>query len=111
MVPSLLENLPDLLHDEEFSDLVNSPPVRIERIVSTGHCSPKDFWYDQEENEWVMVIAGAARLEIEENGKRSMVSLGPGEHRFLPAHRRHRVDWTSDSTATVWLAVWWSEEE
>ena len=35
--------------------------TKIERIVSRGHASPEDFWYDQEENEWVMVVKGTAR--------------------------------------------------
>ena len=77
--------------------------TKIERIVSRGQASPPDFWYDQETDEWVMVLAGRARLEIE--GEETPVELGPGQWIDLPAHTRHRVAWTSDDPPTVWLAV------
>ena len=95
-------------HDELFTPLLISPHVRIERIVSHGHASPPGFWYDQAENEWVMVLSGAARLLIE--GAESAIELGPGDHVNLPAHQRHRVEWTTPGEPTVWLAVFYKED-
>lgn len=99
---NLLADLPADLPEELLTPIVTSGPVRVERIVSRGHASPEAFWYDQEEHEWVLVVQGHARLEIEDRGE---VSLGAGDHIFLPAHLRHRVAWTDPDRDTVWLAV------
>jgi cupin 2 domain-containing protein len=76
--------------------------VRIERIVSHGHRSPDGFWYDQAEREWVLLISGRARLRFE--GEEA-IELSPGDYVDIPAHRRHRVEWTEPNAATIWLAV------
>lgn len=81
--------------------------VRIERIVSTGHPSPEGFWYDQDEHEWVVVLMGRAKLIFEGNSE--PVEMGPGDYMNIPAHRKHRVEWTSPDEPTVWLAVFYSE--
>jgi cupin 2 domain-containing protein len=79
--------------------------VRIERIVSRGHSSPPGFWYDQDESEWVMVLSGAASLLFE--GEVEAVRMGPGDYIDVPAHQRHRVEWTDPDQDTVWLAVFY----
>ena len=89
--------------DEQVTELLASPHVRIERIVSRGHASPPDFWYDQDRTEWVLVLDGAAALRFEgEDGARM---LQRGDYLLIPAHARHRVEWTDPAQATVWLAV------
>jgi cupin 2 domain-containing protein len=98
-------NLPSELTDV----LVENRNVRIERIVSTGQASPAEFWYDQDQAEWVVVLAGEARLLME--GDSEPVSLRPGDHLLIPAHRKHRVEWTTPQAATVWLAVFFSDSE
>jgi cupin 2 domain-containing protein len=95
----VLESVPD----EQFSELLRTPHVRIERIVSTGQASPPGFWYDQEESEWVLVLAGSAALLVE--GETAPRVLTPGDYLQIPAHTRHRVEWTSVGQPTVWLAV------
>lgn len=104
---NLLQDLPTALPDEVMQDLVCRDGVRIERIVSHGQASAPDDWYDQDENEWVLLLAGAARLQIDDEGERTLVILKPGDHYLLPAHLKHRVDWTTPHEPTVWLAVWW----
>lgn len=85
---------------EFAADLVGGVGWRIEWIVSRGQSSD---WYDQDEDEWVVVLSGAARILIEhEDDEREM---GPGDALWLPAHRRHRVTWTDPDQATVWCAV------
>ncbi len=79
--------------------------ARIERIVSEGHASPENFWYDQEENEWVMVLQGSAALRFEE--KEDLLLLEPGDWVDIPAHVRHRVEWTDGKQKTLWLAVFY----
>ena len=91
------------LPDEVVDPLVERPGLRIERIVSTGQTTPEGQWYDQEADEWVLVVAGAARLRIE--GEGSDRELGEGDWILLPAHCRHRVTWTRSEQPTVWLAI------
>lgn len=83
--------------------LASSPHVRIERIVSRGQASPPGFWYDQDAAEWVIVLAGSAALLFE--GETDPHRLAPGDYLHIPAHRRHRVEWTDPDQATIWLAV------
>ena len=91
------------LPDEVVGLLLDRPGLRIERIVSTGQATPEGQWYDQETDEWVLVVAGAARLRIEDEVTDR--ELGEGDWIFLPAHCRHRVTWTRAEPPTVWLAV------
>ncbi len=107
----LLAGLPATDTGEAFETLLERDGVRIERIVSRGHASPPGSWYDQEHAEWVLVLRGAARLEVESSdGEREAVELRPGGWIDLPAHRRHRVEWTDPEAATVWLALHWDTE-
>ena len=76
--------------------------MRIERIVSSGQTTPADTPYDQPNDEWVLLLAGAARLWIDGDGERDLV---PGDHLLIAAHRRHRVTWTATDRPTVWLAI------
>lgn len=88
---------------EKFDRLAGAGPVVVERIVSAGAASPEGYWYDQEQEEWVMVVSGRARLELE--GEPTPLELAPGDWCRLPAHCRHRVAWTDPDQPTVWLAV------
>ena len=97
-----LADLPARLPEELFTVLLEAGDVRIERIVSQGHASPEGFWYDQERHEWVLILRGAARLRFE--GEDS-VEMKAGDCLNIPAHTRHRVDWTTSDEQTIWLAV------
>ena len=98
----LLHDLPDDLPEELVETLAESGSVRIERIVSTGHASPEGFWYDQPDREFVLVVRGRARLEFDDG---ESLDLEAGGWADIPAHRRHRVAWTSPDEPTVWLAI------
>ncbi len=87
--------------------LAGNAVVRIERIVSNGQNSPPGFWYDQELAEWVVVLSGQGVIEFQEPEER--VTLNPGDHYLIDAHRRHRVASTSSSEPTVWLAVFFDD--
>ncbi|MFH0991969.1 MAG: cupin domain-containing protein [bacterium] len=86
---------------ERIDLLFQCNTVTIERICSSGSSSPEGFWYDQPTDEWVVVLQGSAGLSIE--GEPETRTLKPGEAIFLPAHHRHRVEWTE--AQTLWLAV------
>ena len=88
---------------ELVQTLLTAPDIRVERIVSTGQASPPGYWFDQERDEFVLLVSGSAGVLIE--GEGATRSLGPGDHLIIPAHVRHRVEWTSASGPTIWLAV------
>ena len=99
---NIFEAIPDNIDSEIFERLVDNENIRIERIISRGHSSPESGWYDQDRNEWVMVLKGAATLSFAEAVS---VTLKTGDFIDIPAHKKHRVDWTDPSTETIWLAV------
>jgi cupin 2 domain-containing protein len=108
-LPNLLRDLPDAGAGEITETLLAVPGmrqgIRIERIVSFGQASPPGFWYDQAQAEWVLLLAGAARLRFADEDEDRV--LGPGDHVHIAAHRKHRVEWTDPGQPTVWLAVFY----
>ncbi|WP_322514197.1 cupin domain-containing protein [Rhodopseudomonas palustris] len=100
----LLAPLPPAGPDETLDTLLARGGVRIERIVSFGQASPEGFWYDQAEDEFVVLLAGSATLRF---GDGRELPLTPGAWVDIPAHCRHRVDATAQGEATVWLTVFW----
>lgn len=102
-IANLLADLPDQLPEEQFETLLRSGEAKLERIVSTGHCTKPGDWYDQPLAEWVMVVKGRAGLRFEDEPDTRI--LEPGDHLLIPPHARHRVEWTSADEPTVWLAL------
>ncbi|MBV9757161.1 MAG: cupin domain-containing protein [Alphaproteobacteria bacterium] len=102
---NLFAAVPERLAQEQVLDLLATPGLRIERIVSTGHASPPGFWYDQDWDEWVVLLAGAAAVTFA--GEAEPRQLEPGSYLHIPAHLRHRVESTSVAPPAVWLAVHW----
>lgn len=100
---NLFDGIPASLDQEWFQTLFSNANVKIERIVSKGHRSPPGFWYDQEWDEWVVLIKGSATLQFEEDGDE--MELGPGDTVLIPSGIRHRVSRTDHEAETVWLAV------
>lgn len=99
---NLFADLPIPTADEQFQTLLAKPQLRIERIVSHGHCSPDGFWYDQHQDEWVLVLQGQARIGFAD---RETINLQVGDYCLIPAHCRHRVEWTPSDSDTIWLAI------
>ena len=100
---NLLAEIPDRPPEELFTTLLRADGVRVERIVSQGHVSPPEFWYDQDDNEWVLVLEGRAAVQFA--GEAEPVELERGSYLNIPAHAKHRVVWTDPNRKTVWLAV------
>ena len=100
---NLLSNIPTELPEQVTETLLDSESVRVERIVSDGHASPQDFWYDQDQNEWVVLLSGAAKLQFENE----TVKMIPGDYITIPAHKRHRVAWTTPDEPTIWLVIYY----
>jgi cupin 2 domain-containing protein len=106
---NLLYHLPHDKEQEQFENLLIRPGVKLERIVSNGQATPKGEWYDQAWDEWVMILQGEAELLLE-LGKNQEIRqekriMTVGDSILIPAHCRHRVEWTSNKGPTIWLAL------
>lgn len=104
-INNIFQNIPENLHEEVIQVILEEKAVKIERIVSMGHASPPGFWYDQDKSEYVILLKGSAGLLFE--GKDDIMVMGPGDYVNIPAHVRHRVEWTDASRETVWMAVFY----
>lgn len=102
MTTHIFNILPDDLSEEVFEDLIKTKHLKIERIISKGQTSPEDFWYDQQQNEWLIVLKGSAIIAFE---NQENVTLKQGDYLNIKAHQKHRVHWTKPDTETIWLAI------
>jgi len=123
---NLYEKIPKKLSKELFNTIVLKNNCKIERIISMGHKTPKGKWYNQNKNEFVMILKGSAELlffpdkkypndtkqEILHNDtkqeilhKGHKIKMKTGDYINIPAHLKHRVDKTSKKT--IWLAVFY----
>jgi cupin 2 domain-containing protein len=100
---NIFADIPVSLSEELFTSLVKNDKVHIERIVSKGHITPPKQWYDQAWDEWVIVLEGQAVLVYEQNLQK--LPMAVGDYVLIPAHTKHRVEWTTPDSQTVWLAV------
>jgi cupin 2 domain-containing protein len=100
-VGNLFSGIPAPGGNEWLQVLLQTSGCQVERIVSRGHTTPPGQWYDQETDEWVVLLSGAARLRLEEKE----LEMKPGDWVFLPARLRHRVEWTDPQVDSVWLAI------
>ena len=94
------------LEREYLEDIISTNHFKFERIISEGHASPESFWYDQDENEFVILLKGFAEIEFEAN---EVVQLNPGDYLIIPAHKKHRVKKTSEKEKTFWLTIFYKE--
>jgi len=104
-IRNLFRDVPAKRPEETFESLLELPGLRIERIVSWGHVTPE--WYVQEQDEWVMVLQGQARLQVDSEDE---IAMSQGDSIFLPSGCRHRVSWTHEDAPTLWLAIhYWAD--
>jgi len=104
VINNVFEHIPKNLDKEFIEQLLTNEYITIERIVSKGHTSPESGWYDQEKNEWVMIISGEAVLAFDDG---SDISLMKGDYINIPAHKKHKVRWTEPENETIWLAIFY----
>lgn len=88
--------------DEIFEEILNHKNFKIERIISSGQTSPDGFWYDQDQNEWVILMQGEAVISFKNESKKRLIA---GDYILIPAHKKHRVEYTSTEKKTIWLAI------
>ena len=101
---TIFANLPTQAQPEEVIEaILETNQFNLKRIISTGQSTPSDQWYDQEDDEWCILLKGKAALRFE--NEKNLLELNPGDYVHIPAHKRHQVAWTADNEATVWLAL------
>jgi len=100
---NIFADIPDAIPEEIFETIIEKESFRLERIVSDGQLTAEDEWYDEDENEWFILLKGSAGLLLE--GDREPLVLKPGDYLNLPAHRKHKVVWTDADEKTIWLAL------
>lgn len=101
-IANLFASLPSAAAGEVFTELLARSGIRIERIVSEGQATPEDTPFVQDEDEWVVVLAGSAAIRVDGHDE---AALGPGDHLLIPGGTRHWVTRTDPEVPTVWLAV------
>ncbi len=106
---NIFADIPDPGEGESLETLAETDRFRLERIVSHGEATPAGQWFDQDRDEWVILLSGSAGLRFEEESR--IRELRPGNYLLIPAHRRHRVEWTEAGGTTVWLALHYEREE
>lgn len=102
-VDNLFADIPAVFEEELCDVLLKNENIRIERIVSNGQNSPASGWYNQSQNEWVVVLKGEAIIKFENK----QVNLQAGSYLNIPAHTKHKVSWTNPDLKTVWLAIFY----
>ena len=103
MIRNLLKDPAVCADNEFFETIVAAAGVRLERIVSRGQSTAAGTWLEQKDNEWVVLLSGSAKLSLAQEPGSTVME--PGDHLFIPAGCRHRVDWTDPIQKTVWLAL------
>jgi len=101
---NIFKQIPENLQDEIFEKIISSKNITVERIISYGHNSPKSGWYDQIEDEWVILLDGEAILSFQDKAD---IHLKAGDYINLPAFTKHKVKWTKPNYKTVWLAIFY----
>lgn len=99
---NIYDNVPAILPEELFECLIERENLKIERIISSGHATEEGQWYDQNRSEWVLLLKGEAIIRYEDG---NTVTMKSGDFVNIPAHRRHRVEWTPPDSTTIWLAI------
>lgn len=92
----------DFSKSEFFETLIDSKNIKIERIVSKGNSDSPDFWYNQQQDEWVILIQGTAKIAFENE---ETISIVAGEHLFIPKFKKHKIVETSTQPECIWIGV------
>lgn len=104
---NIFDNIQVDKKNENFFEILHSKTVKIEKIVSNGQKTPKNYWYNQDRNEFVIILDGFAKVEIKEGDSIKEVELSKGDYLDIKANIEHRVSYTCEENPTVWLAVFY----
>ena len=99
---NILLDIPNKINEEIFQELAKTKNCKIQRIISRNHKTPKNKWYDQTENEFIIILQGNAEILFKTE---KSVIMKEGDYLNIPSHVKHRVEKTSDKEETMWLAI------
>jgi len=100
---NIFSTVPSFMQDEISETLLRTEAFKLERIVSSGQVTPEGEWYDQDTNEWVILLSGSAGLLFEDDDE--VFIMNAGDYIHIEPHQRHRVEWTDPEQRTIWLAL------
>jgi len=100
---NIFSKIPFFMQGEISETLLKADDFKLERIISSGQATPPGEWFDQNTNEWVILLSGSAGLQFD--AEEEVCIMYPGDYVYIPAHKRHRVEWTDPEQKTVWLAL------
>ena len=89
--------------NEYFEKILTDKNFVLERIISTGQSTPENTWCQQDQDEWVILLKGKAKILFETEECSTL--LKPGDYIHIPAYLKHRIQWTDPKTKTIWLAL------
>ncbi|NJD21236.1 MAG: cupin domain-containing protein [Melioribacter sp.] len=104
VLKNIFDNFSKENEKEFIEEILSTKNFKLGRIISEGHASSSNFWYDQDKNEFVLLLKGKAKLSFETGEK---IELNPGDYMIINAHQKHRVDWTDPDQKTFWLTIFY----
>jgi len=99
---NIFDYIQTLSDSELFEDLLKKDNLKLERIISYPNSVPENKWYDQGNDEWIILLKGSATLQFEND---EIVKLLPGDYLLIPAHSKHKVKDVNKHEPTIWLAL------
>ncbi|AJI57224.1 cupin domain protein [Francisella philomiragia] len=84
---------------KKLGDFSNYKHIEIEEIISTGQTTPKDKPYNQNHDEWVYIVSGKAKMQIENKS----ITLNKGDYLLIKSGETHWVTYTENKTE--WIAI------
>lgn len=105
---NIFKNLPDSSKGEIFQDIIDNHNFKLESIVSSGQATPDGEWYDQPNDEWVLLLQGSGVLIFEDESE--SCRMNPGDHILISAHKKHRVEETDKNGKSIWIALHFNYE-
>jgi cupin 2 domain-containing protein len=100
---NIFSRIPYFMQDEISETLLETGHLKLERIISSGQATPEGEWYDQDTEEWVILLSGSAGLLFED--EEEVLIMNAGDYVHIKPHQRHRVEWSDPEQKTVWLAL------
>jgi len=87
---------------EVFETILERGDFKIERIITLDPYTEPGKWYDQDLDEWVILLRGNAKIEFKEEG---IIDLNAGDYIFIQAHKTHRINQSGTDEKNIWLTV------
>ena len=119
---NIYDKIPESITEEIIEIMYQNPHCKVERIISNGQITTENEWYDQDQEEWIILVQGEATILIEKLQEESSdkcnilncnikeescdkVHMVKGDTLLIKSHQKHRVIYTSQNPLCIWLCV------